>query len=95
MSRTVVGNLCCTVSMVLMPTAIFFKTFLVSDWKSRCLSIVTPKYLHSFTLLINAESTITVSESFRRLSFLREKVINSVLPPFRFNLLRQKYFSYP
>ena len=91
MRSTPVGNLCWTVSTVFIPTAIFFSTFLTCVWNPRCLSMVTPKYLQWCDFFNKVEPTVTVSESSRRLSFLREKVMNSVLLPFKFSLFRQKY----
>ena len=53
--------------------------------------MVTPKYLQWSDFFTKVEPTVTVSESLGRLSFLREKVMNSVLLPFKFSLFRQKY----
>ena len=93
MRITPVENLCWTVSTIFIPTAIFFSTFLTCVWNPRCLSMVTPKYLQWSDFFTKVEPTVTVSESLRRLSFLREKVMNSVLLPFKFSLFRQKYSS--
>ena len=93
MRSTPVGNLCWTVSTVFIPTAIFFSTFLTCVWNPRCLSMVTSKYMQWSDFFTKVEPTVTVSESLRRLSFFREKVMNSVLLPFKFSLFRQKYSS--
>ena len=54
-----------------------FSTFLTCVWNPRCSSIVTPKYLQWSDFFTMVEPTITVSKSLRRLSFLREEVMNS------------------
>ena len=71
----------------------FSAPFLTCVWNPRCLSMVTPKYLQRSDFFTKVEPTVTVSESLRRLSFLREKVMNSVLLQFKFSLFRQKYSS--
>ena len=68
-----------------------FSTFLTCVWSPMCLSMVTFKYLQWFDFFTTVEPTVTVSKSLRRLSYLREKVLNSVLFAFNFSFLRQKY----
>ena len=55
--------------------------------------MVTSRYLQWSGFFTMVEPTKTVSESLRRLSFLREKVMNSVLFAFKFSLLRQMFPS--
>ena len=55
--------------------------------------MVTPKCFQWSDSSTMVGSTVTVSMSLRRLSFSREKVMISNIPPFKFNLFRHKYAS--
>ena len=77
-SRLFLDNPGCIVSIVYTPTAMFFRTFFNWGWKVKC--NVIPRYLHSHFFL----TTTTISESSCLFSFSREKVMNSVLLPFKF-----------